>query len=104
MSPLSHSGPQRRLVTAKARDETEICKGAGMTHPAPFAAGGSTLAHMMLLARSPERLLALRLAMSSAIGPTSVVLDAGCGSLASALRHGSPARGPSGRRRRHRTV
>jgi threonine dehydrogenase-like Zn-dependent dehydrogenase len=36
---------------------------------------------MMLLARPPERILALRLAMSSSIGPPSVVLDAGCGSL-----------------------
>ena len=52
-----------------------------MTHPAPFAAGGSPLGHMMLLVRAPERILALRLAMSSAIGPASVVLDAGCGSL-----------------------
>ena len=52
-----------------------------MTHPAPFDAGGSPLGHMMLLVRAPERILALRLAMSSAIGPPSVVLDAGCGSL-----------------------
>jgi SAM-dependent methyltransferase len=43
--------------------------------------GNSALAHMMLLARTPERLLALRVAMSSVIGPASVVLDAGCGSL-----------------------
>jgi len=43
--------------------------------------GSSPLVHMMLLARAPERILALRLAMSSSIGPPSVVLDAGCGSL-----------------------
>jgi hypothetical protein len=36
---------------------------------------------MTLLARAPERILALRLALSSAVGPSSVVLDAGCGSL-----------------------
>jgi SAM-dependent methyltransferase len=53
-----------------------------MADPTRITEGDSTLAHMMLLARAPERLLALRLAMSSAIGPTSVVLDAGCGSLA----------------------
>jgi SAM-dependent methyltransferase len=39
------------------------------------------LAHMTLLAGSPERIVALRLAMSSAIGPSSVVLDAGCGPM-----------------------
>jgi len=53
-----------------------------MTYPTQITPeGNSVLAHMMLLARTPERLLALRVAMSSAIGPTSVVLDAGCGSL-----------------------
>ena len=53
-----------------------------MTYPTRITPeGNSVLAHMMLLARTPERLLALRVAMSSAIGPTSVVLDAGCGSL-----------------------
>src|SRR5580693_9040061 len=52
-----------------------------MTHPAPFAAGGSPLGHMMLLVRAPERILALRLAMSSAVASSKVVLDAGCGSL-----------------------
>jgi SAM-dependent methyltransferase len=52
-----------------------------MTYPAQLNEGRSTLLHMMLLARAPERILALRLAMSSAIGPSSVVLDAGCGSL-----------------------
>ena len=52
-----------------------------MTHPARSSLGSSPLAHMMLLARAPERILALRFAMSSAIGPPSVVLDAGCGSL-----------------------
>ncbi len=52
-----------------------------MTYPARLNEGRSTLVHMMLLARAPERILALRLAMSSAIGPSSVVLDAGCGSL-----------------------
>jgi SAM-dependent methyltransferase len=36
---------------------------------------------MVLLTRAPERILALRLAMSSVIRPWSVVLDAGCGSL-----------------------
>jgi SAM-dependent methyltransferase len=52
-----------------------------MTHPAQLSVGDSPLAHMMLLARAPERILALRLALSSVIGPSSVVLDAGCGSL-----------------------
>jgi SAM-dependent methyltransferase len=52
-----------------------------MTHPARLSEGSSPLVHMMLLARAPERILALRLAMSSAIRPSSVVLDAGCGSL-----------------------
>jgi len=52
-----------------------------MTYPARLSEGSSLLVHMMLLARTPERILALRLAMSSAVGPQSVVLDAGCGSL-----------------------
>jgi SAM-dependent methyltransferase len=53
-----------------------------MTYPAArLSEGRSVLVHMMLLAGAPERILALRLAMSSAIGPSSVVLDAGCGSL-----------------------
>ncbi len=52
-----------------------------MFHRARPSEGSSRLAHMMLLARAPERILALRLAMSSSIGPPSVVLDAGCGSL-----------------------
>ncbi|HEY5986234.1 MAG TPA: class I SAM-dependent methyltransferase [Streptosporangiaceae bacterium] len=39
------------------------------------------LAHLSLLAHTPERLLALRLAMSQAIVPTSAALDAGCGAL-----------------------
>ena len=52
-----------------------------MTHPAPLGEGSSPLFHMRLLAGAPDRILALRLAMSSAIGPSSVVLDAGCGSL-----------------------
>ena len=52
-----------------------------MTDPARFSVGNSPAAHMVLLARAPERVLALRLAMSSAVGPSSVVLDAGCGSL-----------------------
>jgi SAM-dependent methyltransferase len=43
--------------------------------------GSAPLAHMMLLAGAPERILALRLAMSSVVGASSVVLDAGCGSL-----------------------
>lgn len=43
--------------------------------------GESPLAHMSLLAGSPERVLALRLALSSVVGPSSSVLDAGCGSL-----------------------
>ena len=52
-----------------------------MTDPARFSVGNSPAAHMVLLSRAPERVLALRLAMSSAVGPSSVVLDAGCGSL-----------------------
>jgi SAM-dependent methyltransferase len=52
-----------------------------MTHPARLSAGGSALGHILLLARGPDRILALRLALSAAIGPASVVLDAGCGSL-----------------------
>jgi SAM-dependent methyltransferase len=50
--------------------------------PARLTEGTSLLVHMSLLARAPERILALRLAMSSSVGPESVVLDAGCGSLA----------------------
>jgi len=53
-----------------------------VTHPAVLGAGGSPLGHIVLLAGAPERILALRLALSSAIEPSSVVLDAGCGSLA----------------------
>jgi hypothetical protein len=52
-----------------------------MTHPPVLSAGDSPLGHIVLLAGTPERILALRLALSSAIEPTSVVLDAGCGSL-----------------------
>jgi SAM-dependent methyltransferase len=52
-----------------------------MTQPARLNEGSSPLAHMELLARAPERILALRLAMSSTIKPSSAVLDAGCGSL-----------------------
>jgi SAM-dependent methyltransferase len=52
-----------------------------MTQPAGLSEGSSPLVHMMLLAGAPERILALRLAMTSVIGPSSVVLDAGCGSL-----------------------
>jgi hypothetical protein len=52
-----------------------------MTYPARVNEGSSLLVHMMLLARAPQRILALRLAMSSAVGPDSAVLDAGCGSL-----------------------
>jgi predicted RNA methylase len=52
-----------------------------MNQPARPTVGSSPLAHMILPAAAPERILALRLAMSSAIGPSSVVLDAGCGSL-----------------------
>lgn len=43
--------------------------------------GNLPLAHLSLLAHTPERLLALRLAMSQAVGPASAVLDAGCGAL-----------------------
>ncbi len=43
--------------------------------------GNLPLAHLSLLAHTAERLLALRLAMSQAIGPASAVLDAGCGAL-----------------------
>jgi len=39
------------------------------------------LKSMSFLIHSPERVLALRLALSRVIGPTSVVLDAGCGSF-----------------------
>jgi SAM-dependent methyltransferase len=52
-----------------------------MRHFAEPRVGNSPLAHMGLLARTPERILALRLALSSAVGPSSVVLDAGCGAL-----------------------
>src|SRR5262245_45577848 len=37
--------------------------------------------YMWLLVWAPERICALRLAMSRVIHPTSVVLDAGCGAL-----------------------
>lgn len=43
--------------------------------------GTAPLVHLSLLAHHPERLLALRLAMSRRIGPESTVLDAGCGAL-----------------------
>jgi SAM-dependent methyltransferase len=52
-----------------------------MTHPAVLSAGTSPLGHIILLAGAPERILALRLAMSAAIESQAVVLDAGCGSL-----------------------
>ncbi len=52
-----------------------------MFRRAQHTVGNSPLAHMMLLARAPERILALRLAMSPAIRPSPVVLDAGCGSM-----------------------
>jgi SAM-dependent methyltransferase len=52
-----------------------------MTRPAVLSAGSSPLGHLVLLAGAPERILALRVALSSAIEPQSVVLDAGCGSL-----------------------
>lgn len=45
------------------------------------APGINPLAHFSFLDRSPERVLALRLALSRVIRPNSVVLDAGCGSL-----------------------
>ncbi len=43
--------------------------------------GHDPLIHMGLLATSPERVLALRLALSSVVRPSSSVLEAGCGSL-----------------------
>lgn len=43
--------------------------------------GHDPLIHMGLLATSPERVLALRLALSSVVKPSSSVLEAGCGSL-----------------------
>lgn len=43
--------------------------------------GNAPLVHLSLLAHHPERLLALRQAMSRRIGPHSSVLDAGCGAL-----------------------
>jgi trans-aconitate methyltransferase len=49
--------------------------------PGCASLGLDALAHMSFLARTPERALALRLALSRVIRPTSVVLDAGCGSL-----------------------
>jgi SAM-dependent methyltransferase len=49
--------------------------------PGCSSLGLDALAHMSFLARAPERVLALRLALSRVIRPTSVVLDAGCGSL-----------------------
>jgi SAM-dependent methyltransferase len=52
-----------------------------VTDPGRFTVGNSALGHLVLLTRAPERILALRLAMSAVIGPSSVVLDAGCGSL-----------------------
>jgi SAM-dependent methyltransferase len=45
------------------------------------ALGLDSLAHLSFLIRDPARVLALRLALSRVIRPTSVVLDAGCGSL-----------------------
>lgn len=47
----------------------------------PGGEGDEPLMHMGLLAASPERVLALRLALSSVITPDSAVLEAGCGSL-----------------------
>jgi SAM-dependent methyltransferase len=52
-----------------------------MPDPGQLTVGNSPLSHMLLLAGAPERILALRLALSSVIEPSSVVLDAGCGSL-----------------------
>jgi SAM-dependent methyltransferase len=43
--------------------------------------GFDVRAHMSFLVHAPERVLALRLALSRVIRPTSVVLDAGCGAL-----------------------
>jgi SAM-dependent methyltransferase len=43
--------------------------------------GLDPLAHLSFLVGNPARVLALRLALSRVIRPTSVVLDAGCGSL-----------------------
>jgi hypothetical protein len=45
-----------------------------MTDPARFSVGNSPAAHMVLLARAPERVLALRLAMSSAVGHDAIPL------------------------------
>lgn len=53
----------------------------GVSYERPRREGNLPLAHLSLLAHTPERLLALRLAMSQAIGPASAVLDAGCGAL-----------------------
>jgi SAM-dependent methyltransferase len=49
--------------------------------PGNAAIGLDALTHMSFLAHAPERVLALRLALSRVIRPTSVVLDAGCGAL-----------------------
>lgn len=55
--------------------------GEVMLVPGNAALGSEPLRHMSFLVDAPERVLALRLALSRVINPTSVVLDAGCGSL-----------------------
>ena len=52
-----------------------------MVYETEWAEGSLPSIHMGLLAASPERVLALRLALSSVLTRSSLVLDAGCGSL-----------------------
>ncbi len=52
-----------------------------MAYERQHGEGNVPLIHMSLLAHAPERVLALRLALSSVVQPSSSVLDAGCGSL-----------------------
>lgn len=52
-----------------------------MVYETRWGEGNLPMVHMGLLAASPERVLALRMALAPVIGPDTAVLDAGCGSL-----------------------
>src|SRR5947207_11425602 len=52
-----------------------------MGYETQWGEGNLPLVHLGLLAASPERVLALRLALSRVVTPAASVLDAGCGSL-----------------------
>jgi hypothetical protein len=77
-SPASSTCSLRKsLVTARPKPEIKICKGSRHDYPIGLSKGGSALIHMMPPAGAAEHTLAVRLAMSSAIGPSSAVLNPG---------------------------